>query len=465
MNEPYEFLETVGLQKTKDVRKVLSRWSYNDVIGFLVNYSNMSSKRQPPTQAAPGTLSILPDSQSDIFGLSTLKQLSLYLDRVYLHDPIPGILRKYQEIGIMPDPSSRTDRKIELRSQLISTLEHLVEIKPLATIGVISIQPTYLSELAQPPGAMYLDDVFHDDGTPAQDPMDGLDCKADLEKYVAENVEIFLVDPVTQRPISKQNANLNTSRAIGVQIRGDAFSTVRMFFEIMPESLNEGTHEFQMRLDHRSVIDQTKFNNWKNAEAKKLVVRRLRRIQRDISLARLVGATLLTDITVTHDLMPYAAGAKTKESKYARSLLELQLPFFDQVSISSLAKARADELAYSEFRSQLTKVLHELSAIDDEAERARRGNELVRDIIELPLQRINQANVRLRELLFINCGIAIGSLAGLLLSSQSGPLNGAALAGLSVLAEVKAMEGLKEHLKQRDILKNTPGFFYWRATK
>jgi hypothetical protein len=462
VNEPYCFLSSVGLKKAKDVRRICSRWSKAELTRFLVDYANMSLKRELPEQATNGSLSVLPDSQSDLYALSTIKQLALYLDRVFLHDPIPAILRDFQEVKLIPNQSSHSGRETVLRSNLVHSLEHLLKLKPLAKIGVITIQPTSLSDLAQPPGAVFSDDLFYGDGRPGRDPMEGLDCKANLEKYL-ENVQIFPLDPLSHRPIPVMSTEPITSRAIQLQIRGDVSSRIRMFFEILPKPVDQDGYQFQCRLDKQKSLDWSKFSNWANAEAKKLVVQRLNQVKRDVSLARFVGATLLTNIAVTRDLMPFAVGAQVDEVKPLSSLMELQLPFFEHASISSLAKARTNEIAYSEFRSQMTKVLHELSAIQSVTDRKRRSNELLHDLIELPLNKVNHANKRLRESLFINCGISIGSLAGLLLSSPNVPINGALLAGLCVLAEVKGLEGLKDYRASYNAIKDTPGFFYWQA--
>ena len=308
---------------------------------------------------------------------------------------------------------------------------------------------------------MHLEDVFNADGMPLRDPMEDIPGRQELETFAAERVEYFPINPLTLARLPPDTP----SRGIELQIRGDVYSTIRMHFDSLPDAMDDKTHQFNMHLDPSSLLEPSQFANWARTEAKKLVIERRRRLRHDVAIARMVGAALLTDLAVSRDLLPVALGTPVApQVSPLTCLVNIHLPFFEGATPASLAKARTNEVAYFEFRAQMSRALAELAAIADPSERTNRAAELTRDIIETPLKKVQLTNRRLRERLFINCGLSVGSLGGLLMASTgSGGIGGAALAGLALLAQVKALETLKEHLQDRNALSDTPGFFYWQA--
>jgi hypothetical protein len=461
VEQPFEFLASRGFEKSEHVRNEISSWKTRDCRSFLEEYCLMSAARTLPDPAAPGSLSVLPDSCSSVDG-PLLRQLALYLDRIYLHDPIPVLL--YDELAArFAVPPSRTQKAAQdRRVRLAEILERVLELAPLAHAGVASLQPTMLAELADPPGALHGDDFFSPDGAPGRDPLEDQPHRDALAKYAAENVLVRPINPLTKRllPIHRRLP------AIALQIRGDLDATVRLQMTLLPETADDHTHSVSAILDPNSELDPESFRSWTETEAQKVILTRLRRLQRDVTLARFVGAALVTELSATHDLMPLAAGApQAGGPQYIAPFLELQLPYFERATFASIAEARTNELAYAKFRSEMARAVRELAAIADPSERRLRATEILRDIVTIPLQEVKRANRRLRTALFANSAVTVGSLGSFVLAQATAQSSSSAgvLGGTALIALTSGLNGLKEYLKEHSATQDTPGYFYWRA--
>ena len=170
-------------------------------------------------------------------------------------------------------------------------------------------------------------------------------------------------------------------------------------------------------------------------------------------------AHFLTNTPSSGDLISVDLNADDTSEGVLKTLLEVDLPYLSNVEISELAKARKDEASFQDFRIAFDKAFSELDSIE-ESQLEKRVDELVRDLIQAPLARIDKRLRSLHRNVLVDSVLAVGAFASTILSG------GNTLLGLaSLAAAAKAADSYKKAKSEEDKLREHSSFFYWEATK
>jgi hypothetical protein len=144
-------------------------------------------------------------------------------------------------------------------------------------------------------------------------------------------------------------------------------------------------------------------------------------------------------------------------SEIMKSFLSLELPYFEKISFSKIASAKRNELAFHEFRLALEKALIETTTLGKSDKRKARIEEVERDILRVPLMKINQQMKKIHRNMKINGAILLGSLISTLVSGGE-----SLIAATSLAASVESIKMYKEEAGNLDQIKQMPSYFYWK---
>jgi len=162
MQDVYEHLAAYGLDSTGDVHSRLGKLSDSRLVSFLEEYMELARKRALAIRASRTATDIYPDSHGGTIPLNLIRQLAIYANRIYVHDPLIG---HHEEWGYVESPPPdvlfecpERDQRVDLyRRRLASTIYGILLLKPLVESGVIHLVPRELVEPKREVWALYAD--------------------------------------------------------------------------------------------------------------------------------------------------------------------------------------------------------------------------------------------------------------------------------------------------------------------
>jgi hypothetical protein len=264
-------------------------------------------------------------------------------------------------------------RKQQIRlykADLASAIYHLLELRPLVETGIIHLTPTNLHRQVREPGAIYAEDFYSAEGQ-----LPGIEQKPlpeEVDRYCEGNLLIFPgeikggeIVPVTSKRILVSSADSFTTDKICFRFSSDPrYWSVHL----ATTSVNDEEHISMLyRTVGNAKVDERIFRNWVAGKRTEIIHKRLNTLQDDLKLAFASGAQFITNLPVSRDLAILRLDAtdevKNKGENVLTALLNFQLPFIDNASLTSIAKARQNEVAFIEFVSTLEKTFGEIAVL------------------------------------------------------------------------------------------------------
>lgn len=476
MRDIYQHLKSYGLAKQGHVKRRLAKLSEAKLSKFLESYLEIADKRPLAIRAPVGATDVYPDSWATPMPLDIIRQLAIYANRIYVHDPLIELAEEWEHLDVAPPHvaikySSRDDRVAYYRGQLASKIEKILELQPLAESGIIHLAPTELVQPKKEPTAFLAEDVYGPEGS-LVDELGLREGPPELPPRLMEYCDRYLmVSPakfVDGELIVLDSENLSPrNNAIVIQFAGDPAFSYYLFGDLaVPPKASEADEMILIQsfdLEGRQQpIDQRTFRHWVEDSKRKTVMGRMARLEQDLLLAAVARATFITNLPVSRDLAQLDLSPITgdKEADVITALLRLDLPFFENVSLSDIVKARRNEAAFEEFRIALDKAFKEIDALPDSPEFQKAVDEVCRDLLLLPLARIEQQMKVLRRNLFLDAAVLVGSLVSTIITQGNTLVSAAA-----IYATTKALEMYKKDKAGEDKIRQLPSFFYWEVTR
>lgn len=168
-------------------------------------------------------------------------------------------------------------------------------------------------------------------------------------------------------------------------------------------------------------------------------------------------ATYLTDNSFTATLLTRNLSTnETVETSSASQFMNLDLPFLDSIEINKLMEIRTNEAAlFTNFRIELERQFRELRTITDPKEIKLRQENIIHELGDVQVRRINQKFDSLKRKGVVDSLILIGGLLGTIQT-----------AGWSLLASALAtFYGYKNYQEYRDNLSENPSYLLWKVLK
>jgi hypothetical protein len=398
----------------------------------------------------------------------SLRQLCVYVNRFYIHDPILSLEDDFLTLDMNFERVIRTrDRKeriSQFRNEFRRKLASLLVLRPLAEADILHVTPTSLARPKREAGAVYGSDLYGPRGRYRGEgsmELPVLELAPGLAEYVNEHLEILPIKVEKGKPFTVDTEAQGPTNSILINFDDEA---VPMIFFFSNVSLNEkkGKNALEMRFLYdasQQKIDPETFRNWVLGESQNYVKRRLSDLHSDLYLANLAGAHFLTTIRSSKDLATASLSKSNSSNAVLNTLLKMELPFLSGVTLQDLANARENEAAFNDFRVALDKAFKEIESIGIE-ERQRRLDEIVRDLILAPLARLDKRMNSLNRDVYIDAALAVGTFVATFVSGGNTLLTVA-----SIAAAAKVLESYKKDKGDQDKIREHPSLFYWEATR
>lgn len=495
MQEVFDHLEAYGLIKEGHIARRLGRMSNQQLDEFLESYAESAKRRAPTLRAAVGETDIYPDSYADTLPISTIRQLALYANRIYLHDPLLDLLGEWQGLDFMPflllQHPNRADRLARFRSMATDRIESLLTLRPLASAAILHLIPTRFVHNERHPRALYADNLFgpggsleeiQDESEKAQAKErggDGSTVPEAVQTYCSERIWVAPVRWEDNRPVPAIDEPLTPTHTIALGLDGDPFVQFAPFFRIMgiEEDADGGTFEGFYDIGDSEPLAPELFWPWVRSTASQYVVNRVRRLQTDLALASASRAQFLTDLVVSRDLASLnlsrqrsgdsdgveGGGMSSSSSRAVAAILGMDIPYLDNVSLADVVRARQDEAAFEDWRRAVADAFDAIRTLPGSADFQDHADQAWGDLTRAPLAKVDRKVRALKRNLGLDAAILVGSLASYILTHENSLVAAAATLAL-VYGGTEAVKQYKQDKAEEDKLREMPSFFFWQAT-
>lgn len=467
----HEFFDAYGLTPKKPMLQMLMGWSDRRLALFVEAYIELASKRELNFRASAGATDIYPDSWDETLPLEIVKQLAIYANRIYLHDTLLPLARRWQsldfEVPLMMQYPSHEQRANYYRRLLATELKRMVELRPLVEAQIVHFTPTALIQSYQDAKDMYATRLFGSKSTDVAILQQPLPSQAVMD-YCRDHLKVVPVHFNGRdrlNPMLREQEVLSPRRAIAVYFIGDPSPYIYELGKMSADSHEEGIIHTHFPFDDQVPVDEATFWNWVEGSRRERIFVRLDRLQQDMMLAGMSGAQFLTSLPVSRDLaVADMTSAGQQRAAVTTAVMRMSLPYFDRATFSSIARARCNEEAFEGFRDALATALKEVTSLSDPDEIQRRIDEVVHDILARPIAKIDRQMKRFHTKLIPGSIVLTGSMIATLV------INGNTLAavpaivasgGYGVSEIVKAVQERKAQLEE---IKELPSFYYWDVT-
>ena len=137
-----EVLDGFGPSPTTVTDRV-KKWGDKEFDRFFEDYLTVCRDQRLIEVADRGSTDVFPDSVAGRLPLSVIRQLCVYANRIYIHDPVIELAEHFGTLDthferIMRTPN-RAERLADFRSEFAETLEQLLELRPLIALGVVHV--------------------------------------------------------------------------------------------------------------------------------------------------------------------------------------------------------------------------------------------------------------------------------------------------------------------------------------
>lgn len=380
--------------------------------------------------------------------LNLLKQTALYVDQFIISDPIFALSEKRSEMADVSSKYLGFD-KIELSKETLSTnARFLKEITPMVAADYVKIFPKsfYFERPEGIPITVPRD--YHNDILPRE-----------VLHFLRSHAKVQSLQKCPDGGWRVMD-ELSPCRSIIVEFEEEVISKTMIFYlfetEILSVNKETGIVSIRQSLPD-SIPDRPYFDAWVNQSLNSTAKSYFDHVFIESALSASLNATYLSDSVLAHKLLTENLGAKeTIETYTASQLLNFELPFIENIDVKKLMTIREFEAdTFTNFRIELERNFRELRALTDEKQIKQKIENIFHELRQVQGQKINQKVGNLRKQLGINTLIAIGGLAGSVVTS-----------GFSLGATALAIgKGFKDYFEYREKMKENPAYLLWKVRK
>jgi hypothetical protein len=469
MDDLYGLLDSFGLNDSAGLEKRLADWEDEEFERFFQVYDEAARSRALVYIPKATSTSIFADSVAGKVPSSLLRQLCIYADRFYIHDPILPLQDSFRrldsEFPRIISSQSHKGRLARFRDEVRKDIKSILEVRPLADAGILHITPSALLRSRSAPGAIYASEFYGPKGQfsvgdDIQSP--AAEYPPALGRYVNDHLVVtgFRFDkkgvPIIENQLS------GPTNSIAIRFDDGVSPSIYCLADVQPGGASTESHyHFRMYYDYtqtNSPPDKPTFYHWMVGESRKYVRGRMQDLETDLTLASLAEAHFLTPFQSSRDLATINLSKEPTSNPVLSTLLKVNLPYLSGVSLQDLANARANEAAFNDFRMALDKAFSKIESFSEE-QRHLETDRIIRDLLDAPLGRLDKQLKALANHTGIQAVLLLGSLAATTISGlvpvTTALLGAAAVAAAAYRKEKGEQEKLKEH----------PSFFYWDVTK
>ena len=236
----------------------------------------------------------------------------------------------------------------------------------------------------------------------------------------------------------------------------DSHGYVLNEMEVLERDDESGMAKIRMYTpDH--VPDTKTFDAWVFQSVNQSAGRVYYRALVENSFASKFDASYLTNSPFMFELLKQIIPVKDDiPTKSINAVLNMDLPFLDDVDIEVLMKVRSEEgEAFEQFRTELDKQLREMRGIQDAETLKKKRENVIHELYEVQVPQLTRKITSLRNKFFAEAGIVGASLWGAI---QSG-------GWWLPVALIAAFRGYSAGVEYQRPKKDNPAFFLWKVLK
>lgn len=377
---------------------------------------------------------------------NTIKQSALYFDQFVIYDPLFALTNfKSKDAEIMGEYLGYKNSGIN-RKEIANTAKLLKSITPMISADYIKMLPLSKAFEAPKKIPITLPKNYYADELP-KEIMDFCRSKAVVRSMQKTSNGWSLLDKQDLTPgifINFQGLEKN---------QGFIYNYMLQEFK-KTDDPNMFTTKLQLA-DY--PMDKETWNIWVFQSVNRSAMSIVDKVYYENLVANHLNATYLTDNIFTSELLIKNLGAKESiETSSASQFMNIKLPFLDKVDTDKLMDIRNYEAdIFTNFRNELDKQLIELRAISDPVELRLRQENIIYELGDVQVKKINHKLKSLKKKGFIDSAILFGGLIG---TVQTG--------GWSLLASsIAALSGYKTYTEYKEGLKENPSYLLWKVLK
>ncbi len=381
----------------------------------------------------------------DNFTIERLNQTALYLDQVVLTDPLFPLTHKSSDItqtmksylGVPEDPTVN-------RSELSSAITRMQSLRSMIAANYVKFYPSSLH--AEPPEQLPVN--FSEDGYSTALP-------PEIMQYYRKNVVARSMRKTDQGLVVDNNLEIGRGLAIG--FKGDNTDLFQLYNywqqEIAKIDEDTRTVSFQMTLPEEAPpVDEWK--NWVTQSINQSALGHYSSIITDLSLCEELNASYITNSDFAANLLRQPAQTKNIEEHTTECILNLDLPFLLNIKTEDLMAVRqSDGEAFALFRRELERQLRAARHETNPDKVKSIVEDLVHELRDVQLTKVEQKVRELKRGALAESFIAVGGLAGTVLTS------GTSLAATLIAASA----GFHTYSEYREKVRENPAYFLWKV--
>jgi hypothetical protein len=226
--------------------------------------------------------------------------------------------------------------------------------------------------------------------------------------------------------------------------------------EILERDKESRTAKIRMSLPEE-LPDKARFEAWVIQSINQTAGHVYHRTVVENSFSYKFGASYLTNSPFMFDLLKQIVPVNDDiATNSVNAVLNMDLPFLDEVDIEVLMKIRSDEgEAFESFRKELDKQLREMRQISDPETLKKKMEDVVHELSEVQVPHMTRKLTSLKKQFFAEAGIMAGGLYGAI---QTG--------GWTIpVAVLAAFQGYRSIVEYRAQTKENPAFFLWKTLR
>lgn len=442
----YDFLANSILFNDKEIESEFSSLNDNQLEKILDDYRKhcLSNINDLTKEVIDNKSSLKVLSSIERMPFETLKQSALYFDQFIIYDPLFALTnQKSEATNVMSDYLGYERNGLD-RKKIVETVKLLKAITPMIAADFVKILP--LSKEFEPPK----------------------DIPITLPKnYYADELPKEIMDFCREKAI----VHSMTKADKGWRILEENDLTPGIFINFEGIERNEGQiynyflQEFVKTEDPNKFLtkmkladypmDKNVWDTWVFQSINRSAMTIVDKIYYENVVATNLKATYLTDNSFTSNLLTQTLSAKEIiETSSASQFMNIKLPFLDKVNIDKLMTIRTYEAdIFTNFRIELERQFRELRTVTDPKEIILRQENIIHELGNVQVEKINQKLDSLKRKGFADGLILLGGLAGTVQT-----------AGWSLLASaIATASGYKSYREYKDNLVQNPSYLLWKV--
>src|ERR1051326_249880 len=448
----FDFLAESFLLDDSLIRHEFRGIPESEIVGELKRYREFCLTVTPEVEAEILTG---PNSNLRLFsgikhvGLDLLKQTTFYVHQHILYDPL-------FELTHQMNPDGRESQKVFNsvlgfsqrplnRKRLASVAAYLRGLRPMVAANYVKLVPT--SYFFEPPKEVPL--THSETGFEERVP-------EALRQFFHERAIVESVKDVDGGKIIYPT--LEIGRSIYIRFEDNDLSEGYGYILMPIESVSGEDANVELLLSKTTAPpEREEFEAWVFQSINQSAGRIYSRVLAENIFASRFNASYLSDSPLVFELLEQTVPLKDDVSiNTTNALLNMELPFIENVDVETLMRVRIDEgEAFENFRVALDKQLRDLRLESDPRKLKIKTENAMHELMDVQVRQIDQKLASLKRSMLAEAGVTAAGLVGAIQSS------GFTLP-LSLLAAFKGYKSFSEYKTQK---RENPAFFLWKILK